>query len=59
MGVFEISICLSLSTGFYKNCEILAKYREVLKCLPPIPSEILLKENTGVFKSKGMMGCML
>lgn len=46
-----VSICVSLSTGFYKNYGILAKYRKVLKCLPHIPNEILLKGNTGVFKS--------
>lgn len=52
-----VSICVSLSAGFYRNFEILAKYREVLKCLHHILSEILLKGNTGVFKRKGVMGC--
>ena len=46
-----VSICVCLCTGFYMNDEILAKYSKVLNCLPHIPNEILLKENTGVFKS--------
>lgn len=49
-------LCL---VGFIGTTRFLAKYRKVLKCLPHIPNEILLKGSASVFKSWGMTGCTL